>query len=538
MVSMAAVLIGIERRTLAEWLTGKQLASSFQETPKAEAMCKVPDHPDFDQAHWNGWSPGADNTRYDPSPGLSASAVPRLAVKWAFALPGEQNMNPAVTLAGGRVFLGSPMSKVYSLDQASGCLRWWFQAASSVRGAIRIERIGDRHMAFFGDAAGSVYALDPATGKEIWRVKVDDQPFARIIGSIAVYEGRLYVPLAAGEELVAYGPKYECCKFRGSVVALDARSGKQVWKTYMIAAPAKPVGKNKAGTTIYGPSGVAIWSAPMIDAARGALVVTTGNNYSGPATANNNAVISMDLGTGKIQWSRSAVPSTPVPCASLTPSECDAGALHMDYAAPPMLVSLGNGKRALVASHKSGMVFAFDANTGNPLWSHRAAKGGDLGGILFGAASDGTNVYAPISDLGSIKVPYGFGFEPDPKQGGGIVALRVSDGKAVWSAAPPKCGPKVRCSPAQMGAASVIPGAVFSGSADGHIRAYATANGRVIWDFDTRREFKTANGVPGHGGALNGAGPVFGGGMMFVNSGSVVVGEGGNVLLAFSLDGK
>ena len=94
-------------------------------------------------------------------------------------------------------------------------------------------------------------------------------------------------------------------------------------------------------------------------------------------------------------------------------------------------------------------------------------------------------------------------------------------------------------SPSQSGAVSAVPGASFSGSLDGHIRAYASDSGKIVWDFDTVREYETVNGVPGRGGSLDGPGPVIAGGMMFVNSGYTVDGGmAGNVVLAFSVDGK
>ena len=91
--------------------------------------------------------------------------------------------------------------------------------------------------------------------------------------------------------------------------------------------------------------------------------------------------------------------------------------------------------------------------------------------------------------------------------------------------------------PRTSAAVTVIPGVVFSGSLDGHIRAYSTTDGRVIWDFDTAREFTTVNGVPGRGGAINGPGPSVVGGMLLVNSGYGFFGQmPGNMLLAFSVD--
>ena len=168
---------------------------------------------------------------------------------------------------------------------------------------------------------------------------------------------------------------------------------------------------------------------------------------------------------------------------------------------------------------------------GEILWQVRAGKGGGVGGIEWGPAADEKNVYVAVSD-----VQLDTNGQVSPKAGGGLLALQLADGKQMWRAEPPPC-PETRkgCSPAQSAAVTVIPGVVFSGSLDGHLRAYSTADGRVIWDFDTAREFTTVNGVSGHGGAINGPGTTPSGGMLFVNSGYGFLGQmPGNVLLAFA----
>ncbi len=116
-----------------------------------------------------------------------------------------------------------------------------------------------------------------------------------------------------------------------------------------------------------------------------------------------------------------------------------------------------------------------------------------------------------------------------------MFALRLTDGKQIWKSPPPVCaGDRPRCSPAQSAAVSAIPGIAFSGAEDGHLRAYSASDGKIVWDFDTIREYKTVNGVAAHGGSLDGPGPAIGGGMMFVSSGYASSGGApGNVLIAF-----
>ncbi|MGH8246541.1 MAG: PQQ-binding-like beta-propeller repeat protein, partial [Gammaproteobacteria bacterium] len=134
------------------------------------------------------------------------------------------------------------------------------------------------------------------------------------------------------------------------------------------------------------------------------------------------------------------------------------------------------------------------------------------------------------------------GYAPtNPEAGGGLFARWTATGEKVWHTPAPKpaCIGQRGCSAAQMAAVTAIPGVVFSGSLDGHLRAYSAAHGKILWDFDTLREFATVNGTKGAGGGLNGAGPVVVNGTVYANSGYGILGlMPGNVLLAFSVDGK
>lgn len=545
MVSMASRYNATQRRAIAEFVTGKMLGEKLLDVPQPEAMCKPGAAPDFTKVSWNGWGQNTSNARFQnaANAGLTAANVPKLKVKWAFGFPGEQSVMAQATVIAGRLFIGSQGGKVYSLDTATGCVHWWMQAGSSVRNAIRVEDIGGVFMAFFGDQNGNVYAVEAVTGKQLWKVKADDSPVARVTGSIAFNAGKLYVPIASGEEVASTTPSYECCKFRGSITALDAATGKQIWKTYSIEETPKPTKKNASGTQLYGPSGAPIWSSPTIDSVRNAIYATTGNNYSDPPTRGSNAFLAMDLDTGKLLWSRQMTEQDAYVSACRLPDKTncpDSNGPDFDFSSGPILVDLGNGRRALVAGQKSGIVHAINPDQqGEVLWQTRVGKGGTMGGVQWGSASDGTNVYVANSDIKRIMLTYSTSTDADPLQGGGMFALRLADGKQVWSAPPAKCGSRARCSPAQSAAVTAIPGVAFSGSVDGHMRGYSTRDGKVIWDFDTQREYKTVNGVPGRGGSIDGPGPVISGGMLFMGSGYVGAGGApGNVLLGLSVEGK
>ena len=549
MISMATARSAAERRAIAESVTGKALRNSLDVSPVPKAMCAATNRPAFNSANgatWTGWGgAGTSNARFQDAraAGLTATDVPKLKLKWAFGFPGDLQSNAQATIAGGRVFVGSPGGGVYSISAASGCIYWFYQAAAGVRSAINVAHVGTRDLAFFGDQNGSGYALDAATGTVVWKVRLDDFPVTRVSGSPTFYNGRLYFPLASGEEGSGSVPTYECCHFRGSVAALDAATGKQVWKSYMIAELPHQTTKNKIGTQLWGPSGSPIWASPAIDTKLNRLYVTTGDNYSEPATDTSDAFVALDLDSGKMLWHKQMTKDDAYVSACRLPDKTNCPSVNgpdFDFGASPILVNLANGRRVLVAGQKSGIVHALDPdNNGEILWQTRVGLGGTMGGVQWGSATDGQNIYVANSDIGRIMLNYSTFTDADSKRGGGMYALKLETGEKVWFTPPFDCGTRLRCSPAQSAAVSAFPGIAFSGSVDGHMRAYSTTDGKVVWDFDTIRPYETVNAVEARGGSLDGPGPAIGGGMIIFNSGyHTAGGVPGNVLLAFSVDGK
>jgi polyvinyl alcohol dehydrogenase (cytochrome) len=550
MIAMVHNRTVAERRAIAEFASGKKFGVEFDRTPAPKAMCTASVKPPADPTAgpaWSGWGRDAVNTRFQDAQtaGLTAADVPKLKVKWAFAFPGEVMSTGAATVTGGRLFVGSVAGRVYALNAATGCIHWYFDAEGGVRSAISVARLDGtpvRYAAFFGDNRANAYAVDATTGTLIWKTKVDEFTGARVTGSPVYHRGRLFVPMASGEEGSGSSPTYECCKFRGSLTALDATTGKPIWKTYMVEEPTQR-GKNRRGTQLWGPSGAPIWSSPAIDEAKNAIYVTTGNNYSDPPSSMSDAFVAMDRETGKILWSRqaTAMDAYVSACRLADKTNCpDSNGPDFDFSASPSLVTLANGRRVLAAGHKSGIVYAVDPdNNGEVLWATRVGQGGTMGGVQWGQAVDGRTVYVANSDIGRLMLTYTTFTDADPKRGGGMFALDLATGKQLWQAPPSTCGNRPRCSPAQSGAVSAIPGVAFSGSVDGHLRAYEAASGKVVWDFDTVREYESVNGVEAWGGSLDGAGPAIAGGVVYAASGYTLGGGmSGNVLIAFSVDGK
>ncbi len=459
--------------------------------------------------------------------------MPRLKLKWAFGFPEATQAFAQPTIASGRVFVGSQKGTVYALDLATGCAHWSFMAAAGVRTGIgfgSVSRAGAaRSAVFFGDTAANAYALDASTGEKLWQVRVDDHPAARVTGTPVLYESRLYVPVSSIEEAAAGRPTYECCRFRGSVVALDAATGALIWKTYAIPTEPRPTKKTAAGVQLWGPAGAAIWSSPTVDVKRRVIYVGTGNAYAEPAAETSDAILALDMATGKIRWARQITPGDVfvMGCQAANPNCPEKVGPDFDFGASPILRSLST-RDILVVGQKSGVAYGLDPDReGAVVWQFRAGRGGALGGIEWGMAADEARVYVPVSD---VLAP--------PKDAGGLFALGLGDGQKVWHAPAPAlgCTEGRGCTGAQSAAISVIPGAVFSGSVDGHLRAYSTADGRILWDYDTAREFETVNRVKATGGSIDAAGPVIAGGLLLTNSGyGLWRGKPGNVLLAFDV---
>ena len=485
---------------------------------------------------WNGWGGDLRNRRFaeEDKGGITADDLPDLELKWAFGYPGVNSVRAQPAVVGGRVFVGTEAGDVFALDAETGCTHWSFHAQSGVRAAVsigRYQRANGRSgmAAFFADQRAFAYAVDADTGEQIWSVRVDEHVYASATGSPIFHDGRLYVVTSAvGEEGQGGNPRYSCCTFRGSVTALDAGTGEEIWKTYAVPEP-QPRGTSTEGMPLFGPAGGGIWAAPTIDVERERIYVATGNGYADPPQETTDAVLALDLESGAILWSFQPLKG------DVWAGGCGRGGGNPncpqqqgpdhDFSMPPILATDGDGNDLLVITQKSGIAYGVDPDDGAMLWQYRTSGGGALGG-QWGMAVDGERAYVGVNGT-SARPP------------GGVRAMALATGAEAWAvpAAESLCGTERGCSQAQGAAVTAIPGAVIAGSMDGGVRAYAAATGEILWTFDTNRVFETVNGVAANGGAIDGPGPAVAGGMLFVNSGYIsLIGRPGNVLLAFGLD--
>jgi polyvinyl alcohol dehydrogenase (cytochrome) len=539
MQAQGATLSDAERKAVAQYIAGRPFGPVHAEALTAGKLCEkqVPMGDPKSTPGWNGWGNGLENTRFQDKEGggLTAADLPHLKLKWAFGYANVPAARTQPAIAGGRLFVASDNGAVFALDPASGCTYWMFKAAAGVPTALSVAPYHDSagaggYAVLFGDRQANAYAVDAQNGKQLWVTKLDTHPSAAVTGAPAPYAGRVYVAIqGVGEEGQGIHSAKGCCTLRGSVSALDIDTGKVLWKTYTVEEP-KPRGKSATGLPIFGPSGVGIWSAPTIDVKRQLLYVSTGNAYTDPPQKNSDAVLALDLATGAIKWASQVLPNDvwAMGCAATNkPGSGCPSTLGPDYdfSASPVLVHV-KGHDLLVLPQKSSMAFAMDPDRqGKIVWQVRLGKGSGLGG-MWGAAIEGERAYIGTADL-LTEAP------------GGVHALNLADGSVAWAAARPKglCAGQIGCSTGQGAALTAIPGAVLSGAMDGGVRAYSTRTGKVIWLFNTARDFKTVNGVKANGGSIDQASPVVAGGMMFVNSGNgSFVGHTGNVLLAFGLE--
>jgi len=540
MKPMAKGLSWSDIGSLASYLAKRQGGGVTTAALEAPLCTGKPEYFALGAPRWNGWGGDGFNSRFQPEPGLVAKDVPRLKVKWAFAHAGSRTGQ--ATVMGGRVFINSSSGSIYALDAKTGCAWWRFEADAGSRTSIVIAALPPalapaRFAAYFADQSRHVYAIDAETGHLLWKTPVDNQVGVQMTGSLAVANGRLFVPISSAEEALATDDKYECCKFRGAVVAVDAVTGKVLWKTYTTAAEPKPFKKNPKGTQMYGPAGGAIWSAPTVDAKRHLIYVATGDSYTDVPHDGADAIMALDMTSGAVRWVNQLTPGDAYIINCYGPG---AGAncptkvgADSDFGASPILHTLANGKQVILAGQKSSQVYALDPDKqGAVIWQRRLSPGGPLGGIEFGPAVDRDNIYVAIADifLGPAGKP-------------GLTALRISDGTVLWTTPAPQpavCSwQNIWCSAALSQAISAIDGIVFAGAMDGHFRAYDTTSGKVVWDVDTAIPYQALGGREASGGGLDGAGPTVAGGMVYVTSGyQGRSGSPGSVLLAYSVDGK
>lgn len=526
----------ITRVRVAEFMAGRSMGSAGAgDASRMPNRCAAnPTFAGISQApSWNGWGANLSNTRFQPGEqaGLGIGDVPKLKLKWAFGYPEGLSSNAQPTVAGGRVFVGNDNGYVYSLDAETGCVYWSFETGSIVRGSVMVGPVtghgATRYAVYFGDGHANVYAVDVQNGELLWKNRVDPHFVARITAGVKLYGGKLFVPVSSSEEFSSGNPAYPCCTSRGSVVALDANTGEQIWKAWVVPGEPKPYATQPNGVTVYKPAGGAVWNTPTVDPVGHAVYFGTGDATTAPPPPTTDGVMAVDIDTGELLWAYQATvgdvfmggcggenksPACPEPLGP-----------DMDIGNSPILATLPDGKRVLMGGTKAGDVFAMDPDDNGKLLYRVNLAGGEIGG---------TNRFGGGGIVWGGAAGQRFAFYGDG--GAGLIAFDPATGQPGWQFKPEAGSGRV-----SLGAApTTIPGVVFQGATNGMLYAVSTADGKELWSFDTSQTFDTVNDIPAHGGSIASTGAVVVGGMVFIGSGYGIssAASGGNVLLAFGID--
>lgn len=478
--------------------------------------------------------------------GLTTKDLGRLEVAWTFALPRTTSLRGQGVVVGSTLFYPAGQAgHVLALDTRTGCVKW--ATPAKVRTSLTYGRLGGNGpwAVVGGEETGDLVAIEAASGKVVWRADPRHDKTVPLSGTPLFAGERILVPISAIDVANAMRGAFECCKAHGALAAVDATDGRRLW-TWHTMADAKPLGrKNSLGAALYGPSGAPIWSSPSVDLKRGVVYAATGENTSPPATATSDAVVAVDLATGKTKWVFQALandvwnmacpvgspdaPGRPAGPNCFFSREGTVLRDH-DFGAGP-LIWRGKGRELILAGQKSGEVWALNAATGNVVWRHQFGQGTPLGGVHWGIATDGVRLFAPIADPGV----------PADRNAAGLYAIDIAGGTLAWSwKAAPDCGEgrqaRVPTCAGRYGISAaplVVDGAVIAGGLDGRLHIFEAASGEVLAVHDTAVAFEPLNRIKGAGGAIDTAGPFAGDGMLFVGSGYGAFGQqGGNVLVA------
>ncbi len=562
MKPMAAGLSPAEIQAVAGYLTASQSLGDAAVVERrvigppagpigTDPMCTVNTPFKPGPSDWPSAGVDGSSTRFQRHPGLTAADLPKLKLKWAFSMSGGGQ--PSVI--GDWLFTTNRSGALYALDTKSGCVHWVVHGVVSrtTPMIVRSPISPSGWITYISQANKTVHAFDAQTGQALWVSDVlETHPSSVMTGSPIVSGDRLFVPISSIEEASSMSKDYACCTFRGSLVALDAKTGRSLWQTFVIPEVAHPYDrKNAAGKALMGPAGAAIWSAPTVDPKRGLVYVVTGDSYTDVDTDGDDSVFAMDMATGKIRWHQQVTKADnfvmgcgPKGATGNCPSPMGP---DYDFGASPILLTLPSGKGVLMAGQKSGIAYGFDAGTGKLLWKTQVGNGSALGGIEWGMGADDKRLYVPVSDLALLRrYPGG----PTAPAKSGLYGLDPATGKILWATPAPEAPchyardkDKVSsCFRAQSAAPAVMPGVVFSGTLDGWFRAYDSKTGKVLWAYSTTAQtYDTVNGIKGQpGGGVDGMGPAVAGGMVFTMSGfngaSQIGSNGVNVLLAFGKD--
>ncbi len=480
--------------------------------------------------------------------GLKPADLANMEVAWVVGFPDVVTMRSQAAVVGNSIFVpvGESKNRVFAFDisdKAKPCIQWIYQGDRTIRTSASYGvRKDGKKVILVGDMGAYIHMIDATNGKELWSSHMGLFPQSVSTATPVLVGDKVIAPSSQYEIMMAAQNAYECCKIHGGVVALDAMTGKRVWEGHTME-DAKPIRDRGDGKMLWGPAGAPIWNSPSIDLKRNRLYVGTGEANSETAHKNTDALMSFDLATGKILWSHQATADDvfnvgcgpnggPLNCAKKTVFR------DVDFGASTILATRPDGKDIVVAGQKSGTVWALNPDTGEVVWKTHIGTGGPNGGIHWGIAVDDTHVYAPISYPGRSIPDQEVPADLKP----GLYAVNLADGAIDW-----KFEVKADCTDARKkfvprcnslfglsGAPTVIGDHVIAGGLDGRVYVVERKTGKLVAQWDTAQDFETVNGIKANGASVDNASIVAVNGLVLVNSGYGLFGQGaGNVLIAY-----
>jgi polyvinyl alcohol dehydrogenase (cytochrome) len=435
--------------------------------------------------------------------GISVDNVKNLKVKWSYNAAGEVSATPAVV--GKAVYIADWGGMVSRIDADTGTAVWSKSVkdlvASPYQLVSRTTPVVTPDAVVFGtQTVAYLFAVDPDTGSLKWKTQMDTHPAALITSSPVLDGNRLYVGVGSLQE---GGTNFT---FRGSAAAVDVATGNILWQSYTITdavyygnagGSVSDGGMGDGGASTAGYAGAAIWSSsPAVDRKRKQLYVTTGNNYAMPdggVTGNGNwvdSVLALDLDTGAIKWGRSE-PAGGKPGATDVFTLSHRSGPDSDFGCGANLFPAtinGHVKDLVGAGQKSGDYWAFDADTGETVWTTHVGPGGPLGGLHWGTSTDGVRVYVENNNtFGNSYMIQGNGPQAgNMSTSGAWAALDVATGQVIWQIEDPALDKPMGGATVD-GPTVVVNGVMFGGSMDamGTMYALNAATGDVLWSFQS-----------------------------------------------------
>ncbi len=537
-----AVLLTIALAATQPNLAQEQTAQGEIDNWVADTMCAVDNRainlehaPSFTFTQSDG-----NNPRHleAAQAGLSTADLSNLELAWVVAFPDTSGLRAAPVIIGSTIFYSATDSgRVFALDTNSGCAKWVYEADSRLRSSLAYSEIDDLRLLVFTDSGGMVHTIDAKTGELIWIVSGQaSNNQGMLTGTPVIHEDKIIVPVSGSGVITGGNPNYECCENHGAVTALNVHTGEKLWEYHTMPAAEYTGQLSSTGVKQRGPSGAPIWTTPTIDAKRGQVYVTTGENTSHPTTNTSDAIIALDIETGEANWVFQALENDMwnFGCSARGPN-CiileDTNSVDFDFGGPAILVGTDEGE-LLIAGQKSGDLWALNPETGALVWNQRVGEGTALGGNHWGIATDSERAFMTIND------PGGMNGNSRP----GLFSYFVGTGEPSWFyEAQPECNDRRserlrRCESLYGFSATPlsVDGAVITGGLDGRLFVFNSSSGELIFQYDTVKDYETVNGVEGYGGSIDSHSIAAGSGMVFVGSGYGQFRQvPGNVLLAF-----